>query len=478
MSGDGGQWDYLLRWQQGGSEEDLDLAAADDSEDEERFGPTDGAEEDAQEIPDEEDEPEKGAQSRSKLTPDQVLDIINERIEYYTQSWKPNKGAAKGDEIAYDPEAMWEEAQVAGQRQLVERYEADLAYYSHRLDKLCDEIMNFPGNTADKVRRQCSNLEVTIDSMELAEWLLSIYKLEPVDDSSDDNLDADTEPQRYISAQLEASANFIDLGSPSETSGDDGDGAMGSERATAFARNMEEHQAHSGSQYFTPDSVFADSVEPPMYAHQDPAVLDRPLPLVLHTSYGDEPEHSSIAMVLRWRWDDLIESQDRKRIVSKVVSEMKAEDRELIRTRLKYVGKMNMLKEISTCLGMLSGGQPKMQGVLPRDLPKIITFTRLFLSWWMCDNCFREQPDKRRIEELLNCLKEGLSDPGTFCDYLNTIMTTTFSEEALRHPERPSQAEIIEISDDDEPAPRPIDQRKSNLNATPGEQQGSAIVLD
>ena len=420
VSSGGGQWDHLLRWQQlGVDEEEIDLATADDLEDDEWTGPDD-AEEDPYDVIDEDDKIDQG-EGRSKLSSDQVVEIINERIEYYTRSWRPNKGAAKGEEIQDNPEIIWDEAEATGQReQYIKSYEDELAYYKQRLDILCDQIVAFPGRNAEQVRHQCSNLEVTIDSMELADWLLSIYRLDPVDDSDDDQAPNGTiEPHSQIAAhQLKPSAEIIDLGSPSETSGGEEENAMFLDHSTE------------------PATTIAATVEPQ--------------PPTSNASHGDDPEYASIATVLRWRWADLVNAQDRKRIVSKVVHEMGTEDRELIRTRLRQVGKSNMTREIFACVGMLVKGESRMYGVLLRDLPKIVTFTRLFLSWWFCDNCFREQPSIWHLKELQQCLDDGSSDPRTFCNYLDTIMATTFSEEALRHPERPSQAEIIEISDDDE----------------------------
>jgi hypothetical protein len=129
----------------------------------------------------------------------------------------------------------------------------------------------------------------------------------------------------------------------------------------------------------------------------------------------------------------------------------------------------------------LARNETKMQGVLPRDMPKIVTFTRLFLCWWLCDNYFRVEPSKWRLQELEQCLLGGSPDPSTFYDYLNTTMQTTFSVEALRHPEQPSQAEIIEISDDDDdesPPPPPTTQRKSHAQRPQSPQRSPMIVLD
>jgi hypothetical protein len=139
-----------------------------------------------------------------------------------------------------------------------------------------------------------------------------------------------------------------------------------------------------------------------------------------------------------------------------------------------------LIREISACIQMFAKREIKMQGVLARDVLKIATFTRLFLCWWLCDNYFRVEPSKWGLEELEQYLQEGSEDPSTFCDYLNTIMATTFSSQALQHPEQPSQAEIIEISDDDsEPSLRPSGtQRKIQLQRPQSLQHHATIVLD
>ncbi|KAH7390560.1 hypothetical protein BKA66DRAFT_607600 [Pyrenochaeta sp. MPI-SDFR-AT-0127] len=482
------QWDHLLRWQQVNGDEEVDLAALGESEDEEHFGLGDPAEEGPHDAPDDEGDIEKQAQDQSKLTSDRIVDIINERIEFYTASWKPNKGVIKGDELKYDPEAMWEEAEATGQRQqLVKRYEADLVYYRHRLDTLCDEIMKFPGSNADKVRRQCSNLEVTVDSMELAEWLLSIYRLEPLSDSAEELDDRIISLQHGQPRPSPISANhpqtssmgIVDLGSPSESSEAEENVAMILDESMEPVTNATQDQnSHSHSIHML-DSIPMHPIERPISAREESYIVDGIKSSGYKTYFNDEPESASIASVSSWRWTDLVGSQDRKRIVSKAVNEMKTQDRELLRTRLSQVGKAGMTKELRACIEMLSKGESKMQGVLPRDLPKIVTFTRLFLSWWLCDNYFRVEPSQWHLEELLRCLEDDSPDPTTFYDYLVIIMSTTFNAEALKHPGFPSQAEIIEISDDDEMSSRgPATLRTTNLKKSHCLQQTSVIILD
>ena len=89
-----------------------------------------------------------------------------------------------------------------------------------------------------------------------------------------------------------------------------------------------------------------------------------------------------------------------------------------------------------------------MRGVLPRDNYKIVVFTKLFLCWWMADNAFKRETPQRRLEELLQCLEDGSTDPGIFYDWVRYVFAHTFSEEALSTPHLPSQAEVIVIDDD------------------------------
>jgi hypothetical protein len=86
-----GEWDYLARWEQ--SDEDsigvdaLSAGDVDNEEEEDGDDVVEAAEDDAAEVSDGADNNEH-AQSRSKLSHDQIVDIINERIEHYTNIWK------------------------------------------------------------------------------------------------------------------------------------------------------------------------------------------------------------------------------------------------------------------------------------------------------------------------------------------------------------------------------------------------------
>ncbi|OAK94877.1 hypothetical protein IQ06DRAFT_298344 [Phaeosphaeriaceae sp. SRC1lsM3a] len=518
-----GEFDYLLHWQHSDHDvvEDDDLIIADDEEDEEVS--EEQEEDDADGGHQEDIDMLSVASGKSKLTKDQIVDIINESISYYTSAWKPNKDVLKGDEINDDPEEMWLSAERAGHRhEFVERYKVDVAYYTQRLNRLCDEILRAPGSSAKDVKKQCCNLEMTVDYLELSQWLLSIYVLETSDVEAEDSHLSDSQGGRPEPQTPHRNmANIIDLGSPPDSSDDQVDGVL--------VESSPQPELPTSRRLYTPDSVIgeslaadsvvpesttADSVIPDSVivgtieapaapqigagalsdvgarnASQSQTVqktlgrirASAPAPPVRkpQARYGDEPEQASIVSARRWKWEDLRNTEDRKRIATKAVLEMKSIDRETIRQRLETVSKVDIIREVPACVEMLAKNEIRMHGVLPRDLPKIVIFTRLFLCWWLCDNYFRAEPSNWDLDELQKCLQEKSPDPSAFYDYLHKIMSTTFSTEALRHPERPSQVEIIEISDDEEPPSQPSQlQRKSQIARARPSQSSTMIVLD
>ncbi|KAF2028977.1 hypothetical protein EK21DRAFT_29404, partial [Setomelanomma holmii] len=462
-----GEFDYLLRWQTADRPVAEHVKPANDpttTEIEDFTDDDDSLEDEEQAAEVEEEEPENPVrdkiepQNRAKLNQDEIVNILNEYIEHYTNTWTPEQEAQRGEKL--DPVAMWEDADAAGTRhQLIEKYKSDRAYYQQRLDNLCDQVLQTLGSNAEKVCLQCRNLEETISMMEFSDWLVGIYSLAPDKDTEDESPERSTnhagsteytESKReneHLTRQTQL-AQIIDLGSPTESSVSEQDEMLVDSSPTPGSE-IERQTPRSPERFHSTDAVIADTIEPAAKPVPPPPTARTATSRSL-AQLGDEPENASIASARRWRWTDLIDSQDRKRVVIKALLELNSDDLEIIRTRLRTVGKADMIREIPASLQMFSRKETKMHGVLQRDMPKIVTSTKLFLCWWLCDNYFRANPSMWHLEELQNCLEEGSPDPSTFCDFLSTVMRTTFSPDALRNPDQPSQREIIEISDDDE----------------------------
>ena len=150
---------HLLRWQNvAGGDQIIDLPDEDDLQEDDNSGLGDAAEEDSRSVDNEDEDAVEESSKRTKLSEDKIVDIINERIKFFTNAWRPNKGVARGEEVDYDPVAMWTEAEAKGEREaLAKQYETEHMYYRSRLDELCDQIVKFPGSNA------VSNNTLTVD---------------------------------------------------------------------------------------------------------------------------------------------------------------------------------------------------------------------------------------------------------------------------------------------------------------------------
>lgn len=107
----------------------------------------DVGEEDAQIHEDQHDDAVEETNKRTNLCQDEIVRIINERIEFYTNAWVPNKGVPSKERV--DPKTVWNEAEAKGERErLAQHYETEYDYFSQRSNKLCDEIIKDPGSNA------------------------------------------------------------------------------------------------------------------------------------------------------------------------------------------------------------------------------------------------------------------------------------------------------------------------------------------
>ncbi|KAJ4988720.1 hypothetical protein SVAN01_05853 [Stagonosporopsis vannaccii] len=480
-----GAWDFLTKW------EATDNTIISGIEEDEYCSDVSGGSSDAIEIAEQESEEgddithEAPAARPSRLGTDKVIQIINDCIKMYTEAWTPGKGEMKHKDetgqaevpVTYDALALWEDAEAAGQReQLAERYELEAEYYRQRLDKLCEEISKDPGDTISGVQMKCRNLEVTVELLERASWLEGLYKLPPdisSDDESHDKTPYSADKTQGPGAQSAASAEhgipraqIFDLGTPSDSEVSEDESTFPGEIPTTLAQANSYNQI---GQIVSVGLLASDAVIVSTIETAGPAAASNPHPTVRSRApLSDAPEDASFSAVRRWNWAQLEETQDRKRIVSKAICELESTDLDLIRKRFQVVGRANMVREISACIDMILHGDMRMPGILPQDLPKILIFAKLFLCWWLCGNYFQKDPSVTDLAEMRDCQRNRSLDPITFCDYVGTILSTTFSQAALKRPAQPSaqpsHAEIIVISsDDEEPSSQLLFRRKSNL---------------
>lgn len=326
--------------------------------------------------------------------------------------------------------------------------------------------------------QNCRNLRVTVELMRRAYWLEDIYRLSPDTGDDEEGHSEASEPSGapkptdQSSQQCSPPSRVIDLGTPSHSEDEGVFSDLVPEiliRLKQSGSQERSTQAHA----LTPDPTIVDTVELAGSFPTSTSGSTRSDALL-----GDTPEHASILTVSQWSWALLEDTQDRKRAVSKAIHGLGSLHRERIRERLRLVGRAHMIREIPACIDMLLHDQKRMPGILPQDLPKIQSFTKLYICWFLCGNYIAKRVSDVDLMELASCLREDLSDPSTFCDYVDTVFHTTFSQEALSSPAKPSQAEIIEISDDDDEASTQLLRRRTDADQFGSIKKSTATVVD
>ncbi|KAJ4302880.1 hypothetical protein N0V90_001771 [Kalmusia sp. IMI 367209] len=431
-----------------------------------------------------------------KVPRDEVAKIINESIEAFTNKYYPGKVQAeisgKKKQKSNDPFQLWEEAEALGRRQkLIQQYKFDVEYFEQSLDRVGEVIWKFPNNSIKDVRKKCNNLEAHVENLQEAQWYLSIYESDRKEESeADDSSDTRSDFRSWVSHHPQH-VEVIDVGSSPEPSDhEDGDkitsdgnvsaGVLDHQDksvifeggAPAVATNADTFRSSPtirGPGFCTGSMIHAsiDLDEGPSLIAARPAVKPQ----------GNKPEIASVQTVTHWDMKDLVNAQDRKRIIQRMVLQMSA-DREITRVRIRAVRKENILKEIRAYINMLCENRTRIQGVLPQDLRKIEAITNFFLCWWFAEDCFTNPPSADWLQVLAANL-DDCDDLDTFYHWMWHILHSTFSEDALKNPEAPSKGEIVVISDSEgeDMRPAPSSSRNSQVRGDKG-VRNDVMVID
>ncbi|KAF2263913.1 hypothetical protein CC78DRAFT_544613 [Lojkania enalia] len=391
---------------------------------EEQIHIQDGENEKAGETP-----PNAPPQVRS-LSEDQIVDVINESIDEYTTQWHDTilrKQLCKANK-------MWRAVEAEGRRtQRVAEKARNIRYYEARLNIIGDELLKFSWACVEELRAQCKSLQGSVENLEQERWEHSIYG------------------QPYAPPLIESPRPNIDKASIS--SGEDRDKEY--DEDSPISADYESEGAIEGDQFVIKDpptesrtivDLGDGSSETEEEGEEDEE--DEENIILLENEEPDRPENASFAAVAKWKLQNLIDKSDRKRLIMKIIQNMSEDERDILRARIS-VRRQDLLNEIPWCIHMMITGQKKMPGVLPKDHNKVIIWTKLFLSWWLCDNYINKNASTWHLEELEECLNKGCRDPGVFHDWVMKIMGRTFKKGSYNRKRFvvPPTAEIVVIDD-------------------------------
>ncbi|KAF2750422.1 hypothetical protein M011DRAFT_465178 [Sporormia fimetaria CBS 119925] len=170
------EFEYLLNhWKDGDAEISLQQLGLGDFEDSSN-------DEDAEVDQMEEEENDEAAPSQllieagaaseqaKKVTPEELVEIINGYIARYESAWRP-----KSDEIE-----LWDDFQSADEEErqrTIDETISNIDLYEDRLNTLCGGIMETRFLLKRKVLETCENLDITLDQLNEEKFQLAAYEL-------------------------------------------------------------------------------------------------------------------------------------------------------------------------------------------------------------------------------------------------------------------------------------------------------------
>ncbi|KAF2736945.1 hypothetical protein EJ04DRAFT_510674 [Polyplosphaeria fusca] len=325
----------------------------------------------------------------------------------------------------------------------------------NHLDRMCEEILHVNYRSEDRFRKQCEILQVTVENLQQAKFDHSIYaqdtEPEHVDvimsnatyfKDNDSEEDEDEDEESIIEGSpTQDDVDFID-DTPHPVrevihldSSSDEDGP---EHMEIDDERLRPNQNQNSQRPVVTASVEAHPTAPLVWPALD-EISSQPQE---RGRLDDRPEEASFVTVSGWDWNNLVDSQDRKRIVLKVLREMTEEERDIIRVRLQ-IRRQGLLNELAACTRMMSNKSQRMPGVMPDDTFKVVMWTKLFLSWWLGDNYMKKQPDQEQLRELLACLRTSMRDPEIFHGWVVHAMENTFRKGSYNWKAGPPPAAVI-----------------------------------
>ncbi|TKA78522.1 hypothetical protein B0A49_05123 [Cryomyces minteri] len=501
----GHEWDFLAKWDKGYDSPPLPLWLDSDSE-------GDYSSEFLAEIEAEATEKEHAPTKRGEpLRKEAVGHIIDEAIEAYAEAWKDRKLPRLGS-TAY---ATWKRAQkgrrlrevlIEGARRNIDRLEA-------RLSKLRDNILDEVRTKETQVTKQCSIMEPTVFEREDQAWKVSVWKQKdapsrtpPVprkkreasvhaSDEDGEALDSDSDVlSDGMTSFLEVDETDMTRMSDAEVVSQPGsekpefprDGvtragnsitsfmdvnAEGSEPHLDTSNQMEIDGERNGPSDEESDLLgvqLPSTLRPELSGNNDIIDLTISSDLVeesevevlrteISTSqrFYKDPEKATDAEISGWDWDELEERNDRKRIVIKILHDLKEKEYDTMRNRISKVSKGDFVDETKRAVGVIKRKDDRMAGSEAHDFRVIKRFAKLYICWTHNAHQYWNGPIPEGIA-LATCQSK---DTDSFYSFVRLVMTQQQRKESSQ------RRSVQEISDDSEPVLRdtPHNKRKREV---------------
>jgi hypothetical protein len=392
------------------------------------------------------------------LGKDQVIAVIEEEIDQFTQQWTAQKLPLRKN-LAW---STWRKPKGSRAR-LMEAAGArgQVEMLSKRLNKLKDSILDEVWYKKKKIRGLCGSLQETVFQREehkfkASVWLQNEAPLRPVaelrikkkaritydsdpdaiDLSGSDVVDVSDLGDRFIdvdmTGEVDASEEHQPLHAPYQ---ENSDAQSGSKDASSISNNVttacerdEPSDAQSSANVKSePDHApLADRLKNQTSSSYAKNVIDLTMSDDDFQSFSNNPLEDSAEKVLKWKWDSLIERDDRKRLIIKLLRTLPGEYYSTLRKPFIRRQRLNMAAEIEIAaenvVHRFEGGSVPWMDI-----------ARLYCCWLDCSpelfervkmsgqDGFKAQMPEHKAQQVVSACRQGRSDVKEFCGFVHSV---------------------------------------------------------
>ncbi|OCL05733.1 hypothetical protein AOQ84DRAFT_298354 [Glonium stellatum] len=155
----------------------------------------------------------------------------------------------------------------------------------------------------------------------------------------------------------------------------------------------------------------------------DTPVRSYPTEIPASQKFNGAPENSSPAEIKNWNWGELIQRDDRKRLIIKLLSTIDSTDRNMMKHRIQEVKERFFVDELKRGLGALCSGRLRIEGVQQDTFEKIIKFSRLYICWHSCSpKWWNNNFDKQGLQEMVQDINNNRKKLEDFYRFLFIVL--------------------------------------------------------
>lgn len=463
------EWDRLARWQ---NEDSTLLPQWGDSDSEAEY--SSGL---IQEMEEEEQEEKEAKKQKSGPLPlERVSEIIEEEIRRIQESWKIRKLPLRESSAR----STWFKAGGPRKRAyFVSSITAEVERLNARMAKLKGNILGEVWMKESEVKQQCEILEETVFELQESKFKKSIWEApspplalkkpatrgkpnkktnsqgdylvnsdseletaniddfvlpdDPIEDEAQEHLSADMELENNLFAPEERASSSVTNATDQEAGSEDIDMRDPISSAPSQSQDIKEELLEDMDETADGATLQSDTISSTKKSH-DAVIIELNSSCSEHEEepckdkgksrekdiYYGEPEAATTEHVSSWLWSDLIERNDRKRLVMKVLLALNPRRYNDLRSHVLKLSEEEFTGGFKRAMEALRRVNEVLCEPTDINMNTMSRFVKLYVCWILCLHKYWENSASAELQDRLNDDQvKNLTNYKQFYDFIN-----------------------------------------------------------